>query len=71
MSVVGYKSTSLNYQRAEAMGREKISRLLMRFSVPAIIASEGEAFYELFDAVWCGRIGTEALAALTVAGPLM
>ncbi|MEM2338051.1 MAG: MATE family efflux transporter [Candidatus Bathyarchaeia archaeon] len=71
VSVVGYKSTSLNYQRAEAMGREKISRLLMRFSVPAIIASEGEAFYELFDAVWCGRIGTEALAALTVAGPLM
>ncbi|MEM2168550.1 MAG: MATE family efflux transporter [Candidatus Bathyarchaeia archaeon] len=59
------------YQKAEAMGREKISRLLMRFSAPAIIANEGEAFYELFDAIWCGRIGAEALAALTVAGPLM
>jgi len=69
--LAGRASRALDYQRAEAMGLEKISRLLMRFSVPAIIANEGEAFYELFDAIWCGRIGTEALAALTVAGPLM
>ncbi|MEM2676922.1 MAG: hypothetical protein QXJ77_03340 [Candidatus Bathyarchaeia archaeon] len=40
---------------------EKISRLLVRFSVPAIVASEGEAFYELFDAVWCGRIAQRRL----------
>jgi len=68
---VGYAGKALDYQRAEAMGRERVSRLLLRFSAPAIIASEGEALYELFDAVWCGRIGAEALAALTVAGPLM
>ncbi|MEM2111088.1 MAG: MATE family efflux transporter [Candidatus Bathyarchaeia archaeon] len=68
---MGYASKVVDYQRAEAMGRERISKLLVRFSVPAIVANEGEAFYELFDAVWCGRIGTEALAALTVAGPLM
>jgi len=65
------KAKDFDYKRTEDMGREKISKLLMRFSVPAIIASEGEAFYELFDAVWCGRLGAEALAALTVAGPLM
>jgi putative MATE family efflux protein len=69
--LVGYAGKALDYQRAEAMGRERVSRLLLRFSAPAIIASEGEALYELFDAVWCGRIGAEALAALTVAGPLM
>ena len=69
--MVGYAGKALDYQRAEAMGRERVSRLLLRFSAPAIIASEGEALYELFDAVWCGRIGAEALAALTVAGPLM
>ena len=68
---MGYAGKALDYQRAEAMGRERVSRLLLRFSAPAIIASEGEALYELFDAVWCGRIGAEALAALTVAGPLM
>jgi putative MATE family efflux protein len=69
--LVGYAGKALDYQRAEAMGRERVSRLLLRFSAPAIIASEGEALYELFDAVWCGCIGAEALAALTVAGPLM
>ena len=59
------------YERSEAMGREAISKLLLRFSVPAIIAAETSAGYNLFDAIWCGRLSTEALAALTVAGPLM
>jgi len=59
------------YERSEAMGREAISKLLLRFSVPAIIAAETAAGYNLFDAIWCGRLSTEALAALTVAGPLM
>jgi len=59
------------YERSEAMGQEAISKLLLRFSVPAIIAAETAAGYNLFDAIWCGRLSTEALAALTVAGPLM
>jgi len=53
------------------MGRESISKLLLRFSGPAIIASETASFYNLFDAIWCGRLGAEALAALSVANPLM
>ncbi|MCX6653884.1 MAG: MATE family efflux transporter, partial [Candidatus Bathyarchaeota archaeon] len=60
-----------NDDRHVAMGRETISKLLLRFSLPAIIASETAAGYNLFDAIWCGRLGAEALAALTVAGPLM
>lgn len=59
------------YERSEAMGREPTTRLLLRFSVPAIIAAETSAGYNLFDAIWCGRLSTEALAALTVAAPLM
>lgn len=59
------------YERNEAMGRERISKLLFRFSGPAIIAMEASAGYNLFDAIWCGRLGAEALAALAVAGPLM
>lgn len=58
-------------KRTEAMGTEGISKLLLHFSAPAIIANEAAAGYELFDAIWCGRLCTEALAALTVAGPLM
>lgn len=65
----GAETTS--YERSEAMGREKISKLLLRFSGPAVIANETGAFYNLFDAIWCGRLSAEALAALAVAGPLM
>jgi len=57
--------------RSDLMGRNPITKELIRFSVPAIIASETAAGYNLFDAIWCGRLGPEQLAALTVAGPLM
>lgn len=67
----GDESKRLDYHRAEVMGQERVSKLLFRFSVPAIIANEATALYELVDAVWCGRLCNEALAALTVAGPLM
>ncbi len=60
-----------DYDRSEALGRETISKLLLRFSWPAILAAETAAFYNLFDAIWCGRLGAEALAGLTVAAPLM
>jgi putative MATE family efflux protein len=59
------------YDKTESMGRNPITKELMRFSVPAIIAAETAAGYNLFDAIWCGRLGPEQLAALTVAGPLM
>ena len=53
------------------MGRDKVTRLLLRFSGPAILAAETSALYNLFDAIWCGRLSTEAVAALAVANPLM
>ncbi len=59
------------YERSEAMGRDSISKLLLRFSGPAILAAETNAFYNLFDAIWCGRLGAESVAALSVAHPLM
>jgi len=69
---MGTRDTKVTrYERSEAMGREPVSKLLIRFSLPAIIASETAAGYNLFDAIWCGRLSTEALAALTVAAPLM
>jgi putative MATE family efflux protein len=57
--------------RSEAMGKEPILKLLWRFAGPAILASETSALYNLLDAVWCGRLGPEAIAALSVAHPLM
>ncbi len=57
--------------RSEAMGKEPVLGLLWRFAWPAILASETSAFYNLLDAVWCGRLGPEAIAALSIAHPLM
>src|SRR5512136_2899853 len=62
---------AVGYERSEAMGREPISKLLLRFSGPAILSAETNAFYNLFDAIWCRRLGAESVAALSVAHPLM
>ena len=53
------------------MGRESIWRLLLHFSGPAIAAQMVSASYNLVDAIFVGFLGTEALAALAVAHPLM
>ena len=39
--MTGDESKRLGYQRAEVIGRERVSKLLLRFSVPAIVANEG------------------------------
>jgi len=55
-----------------AMRNEGIGRLLWRFSVPAIAGLLVTTLYNLVDRVFVGRgVGTEALAAVTVAFPIM
>lgn len=58
-------------QRSEIMGRAPIWKLLFRFSGPAIISMVVASSYNLVDAIYVGRLGSEALAALAVAFPLM
>jgi len=57
--------------RAEAMGRGPIWRLLLRFSGPAIVSMIVAATYNIVDAIFVGRLGPEALGALTIAFPVM
>lgn len=57
--------------RSDAMGRESITRLLLRFSGPSIVSMMVTSSYNLVDAIFVGRLGPEALAALAVAFPLM
>ncbi len=57
--------------RVEAMGRGPIWRLLLRFSGPAIVSMMVGATYNIVDAIFIGRLGPEALAALTVSFPVM
>ena len=52
------------------MGSDPVWRLLLSFSGPAIISMTVAASYNLVDAIFIGRLGAEALAAVTVAFPM-
>ena len=68
----GFKRSQENIRkRVEAMGRAPIWTLLIRFSGPAILSMVVAASYTIVDAIFVGRLGPEALGALTVVFPLM
>ncbi len=51
--------------------KEKIGKLLLRFALPAIISLLVQELYAMVDTVYAGRfIGSDAIAALTVAFPV-
>jgi putative MATE family efflux protein len=65
------KSNSLNpEERANALGSEPIPSLLIRMSIPSIIAMTVNAFYNLVDAIFIGYLGTSAIGAVSVAFPI-
>ena len=54
------------------METESIPRLLVRFSGPAIAGLLAHALYNITDRIFVGRtVGTEGLAALSLAFPFM
>ena len=53
------------------MAEHSVWKLLFRFSGPAIISMMVASSYNIVDAIFVGRLGTEALAALAVVFPLM
>lgn len=57
--------------RTEAMGKDPVWRLLFRFSGPAVISMTVASTYNLVDAIFVGRLGSSALAALSVSYPLI
>ena len=63
--------SSKGQQRREAMGRDPVWSLLRRFSGPAIISMTVASTYNLVDAIFVGRLGPEALAAMGVTFPLI
>ncbi len=56
--------------RAADMGEESITRLLIRFSLPATLAMAVMASYNIVDTYFVGRLGGEAIAALSVSFPV-
>lgn len=56
----------------EALGTAPIGRLLLKYSVPAIIASVAVSFYNIIDSIFIGRgVGAMAIAGLAITFPLM
>ncbi len=56
------------------LGEEKISKLLYRFSVPAIVGMMVNALYNVVDRIYIGNspvLGTDGIAGITVGFPIM
>ena len=57
-------------KRLERMGTEKMLPLIVSFSLPSIISMTAIALYNIVDTIFVGRLGTEAIAGLTLILPL-
>lgn len=54
------------------LGTEKISKLLARYAVPAIIAMASASLYNIIDSIFIGHgVGEMALSGLAIAMPMM
>lgn len=52
------------------MSTEKMMPLILSFSLPSIISMSAMAMYNIVDTIFVGRLGTEAIAGLTLMMPL-
>ena len=54
------------------LGSKPIGKLLVQYSVPAIIASVATSLYNIVDSIFIGRgVGAMAIAGLAISFPLM
>lgn len=59
-------------ERSKALGEEKITTLLWKFSLPAIAGMVVNALYNVVDSIFVGHgVGEVGLAAVTIAFPIM
>lgn len=56
----------------EALGKESVAKLLVSYSVPAIIAMMASSLYNVIDRIFIGQgVGSMAIAGLAITFPLM
>src|SRR4030043_535473 len=53
----------------ERLGYAPLGRLLVALSLPGIAAAVTTSLYNIVDTIWVGRLGHEAIAALTIVFP--
>ncbi len=54
----------------DALGKDNISNLILQYSLPATIGMVVAATYNIVDTIFIGRLGSEAIAALSIAFPV-
>ena len=61
----------MNEERALLLGREKISKLLIKFALPAIAAMVASSLYNIVDGIFIGHLGAYSIAGVGLTGPFM
>ncbi|HYH01640.1 MAG TPA: MATE family efflux transporter, partial [Bacillota bacterium] len=57
---------------SKQLGEEKISTLLLRFSIPAIVGMLVNALYNVIDRIFVGHgVGSDGIAGITIGFPFM
>lgn len=65
-------SSSQSGSSPAILGTESIGKLLVKYSVPAIIASVATSLYNIIDSIFIGQgVGAMAIAGLAITFPLM
>ncbi|MBC8477095.1 MAG: hypothetical protein H8D49_02010, partial [Dehalococcoidia bacterium] len=56
-------------ETTERLGTERLSKLLLRLSLPSIASMITISLYHLADTIWLGQLSYQAIAAVTVTFP--
>jgi putative MATE family efflux protein len=62
--------TNINNKKGLDLGRDPIVSLLIKMSLPSIVAMLVMALYNVIDTFWIAKISSEAIAALTICFPI-
>jgi putative MATE family efflux protein len=66
------EGSSQQYDAASRLGTERIGKLLLRFSIPAVVGMVVNALYNIVDRIFVGRgVNEIALGGLSLVMPLM
>lgn len=61
-----------NIDRSKQLGEERISKLILKFSIPAIIGMLVNALYNVVDRIYIGHgVGSLGIGGITVSFPIM
>ncbi len=64
--------TTVNSEKGLTLGTNSIGKLLVQYSVPAIIAAVATSLYNIVDSIFIGRgVGPMAISGLAITFPLM